>query len=184
MSLPDVSDVSAVLPQMAVPAQGKKRTNSDGGKATIKKRERLTHKDFVDSSDLARHNKLHTGDKPHTCPTCDKRFARSSNLSQHKRIHTGNKPHRCPTCDKRFARSSNLSQHKPIHTGNKPHKCPTCGKRFARSFSLSRRKKRHTSERPSKLTQSNASQGIRPETPQASEAVPITPFFTLILNPT
>lgn len=35
---------------------------------------------------------IHTGEKPHQCPYCDKSFRKSDVLVKHKRTHTGEKP--------------------------------------------------------------------------------------------
>ena len=43
-----------------------------------------------------------TATKRHVCDRCDKRFDWPSELERHKRIHTGEKPFICKHCDKGF----------------------------------------------------------------------------------
>ncbi|VDM75676.1 unnamed protein product [Strongylus vulgaris] len=56
-------------------------------------------------------------DKPFICEhaNCNKRFANKFLLKKHQFIHTGLRPHTCPYCSKRFNRKDNLLRHKKTH---------------------------------------------------------------------
>ncbi|XP_040398633.1 uncharacterized protein LOC121062606 isoform X2 [Cygnus olor] len=107
-------------------------------------------KSFSHKSALVKHQKIHSGDRPHECPDCGKGFIQRSDLTIHQRVHTGERPYACPDCGRRFSVSSSLLTHQRTHApgGEKPNRCPQCGRSFADPGALDRHQKSHLGGKP------------------------------------
>ena len=80
----------------------------------------------------------------HQCPYCSKEFKKPSDLVRHIRIHTHEKPYKCTQCFRAFAVKSTLTAHIKTHSGVKDYKCEECNKLFSTQGSLKVHLRLHT----------------------------------------
>lgn len=68
------------------------------------------YQSFV-KSNLDKHIKTHSGERPYACPYCPFRAIQRTNLNSHIRRHTGERPFACSFCPYNATRNSTLKEH-------------------------------------------------------------------------
>ncbi|KAL0487570.1 ZFP2 [Acrasis kona] len=93
----------------------------------------VCQKHFTDRSNLSKHIRVHTKEKPYECKECQKSFSHSQSLKEHSNTHQKKTPYACEECKKTFSNDANLKRHMRTHTLEKPYKCTECGAEFSQS---------------------------------------------------
>ena len=125
-------------------------------------------KGFRSKSDLDRHERSHSGEKPFKCSFCPSEFSQRSHLEKHKKIHLKSEPEAlnckenkkswtCDVCYKKFVSKFQLNRHKMSHSKEKPYECSKCDLRFSCKEYLKRHERIHTRTEPFKCEICSAS---------------------------
>ena len=109
---------------------------------------RTCEKNFKQKSDLNKHEKIHTSERPFLCSICPKRFKIKVGLAEHEKTHSTEKPFQCKFCTKSFRLKASIINHERNHTGDVPFLCKECGKSFSMKNILERHELSHSKEKP------------------------------------
>ncbi|KAF5282407.1 hypothetical protein FQR65_LT14301 [Abscondita terminalis] len=156
----------------------------------VKKRKTASHqwyicsfctKEFKKPSDLIRHIRVHTREKPFKCKHCDQAFSLKSTLSHHLNTHMAKRQYQCIVCLKMLTSIRALNAHRRRHdhsTGKhrNHYMCPTCNKIFNSVAKIKFHMKTHTETEKRVENQSEIDVIMQePMVETANGLLPVTP---------
>nr|XP_023030078.1 zinc finger protein OZF-like [Leptinotarsa decemlineata] len=106
----------------------------------------MTH--LLASTQMKKHQLIHTGEKPYPCWQCGRSFRRKETRDTHVRYHTGERPYSCDICSKKYVAASHLRDHMKSHNNNRKFECMICPKKFLDSKTLKSHMLTHTGQKP------------------------------------
>lgn len=109
------------------------------------------NKNFTSKSDLDKHVRVHTNQRPYVCLDCGQTFKQLGSFKGHqaaKHAILKNGYFVCNICEKYFPLKERLKLHLRTHAGIKPYKCKLCDKQFARGGGLAQHLRTHDGLKP------------------------------------
>ncbi|OXA45234.1 oocyte zinc finger protein XlCOF19-like [Folsomia candida] len=102
----------------------------------------LCGKDFKTRTELGKHIRAHTTEKPYTCASCGRSFAQMGTMKRHEMTHlekSARDMFQCHVCPQTFLNRTSLQHHIRVgHENQRNYPCSSCDKRFSTSRDLMR----------------------------------------------
>uniref|UniRef100_T1IC24 C2H2-type domain-containing protein n=1 Tax=Rhodnius prolixus TaxID=13249 RepID=T1IC24_RHOPR len=98
---------------------------------------------FVQKDKLLRHEKLHKGERPHTCYECPTSFHRKEELTKHIQFHHYSPVNNTPSNGKDSETEDVIISVDPSHWDGANHPCDICHKVFRQPYELMKHKLKH-----------------------------------------
>lgn len=130
--------------EMLVPKEKEPKKQKKSQSTNTKYPCQYCSKAFRSQTDLQRHIRTHTNEKPFKCAECGNSFTLQNTLSIHLRTHQKDRQtYPCHICDKKFTSTMALTVHKRIHSNVLPYKCKYCEKQVRNASNLRKHERVH-----------------------------------------